>query len=257
MILRSNGRALECIVVDVNTQNDFCHPHGAYPVINLAELTPALRRMVAWAKRNAAPVISSVESHRPAEVPDNGHPLYCIDGTTGQRKIDFTLMPRCTQIEFDNTWTCPCNLFERYQQVIFPKRTLDLLDNPKAERFVTQAPAPEFILCGVATESSVKALALGLLAREKAVTVVVDACGYWNKATADLAIRQMIAKGVRLITLNELRTRKLDRRWRHLTRNASANGQDHGHNGNGRHATGSEPHGPDVPTGRGQAKPHQ
>ncbi len=257
MILRAHVRALECIVVDVNTQHDFCHPHGAYPVVNLTELTPGLRRMIAWTKRNSAPVISSVESHRPAEVPDNGHPPYCIDGTAGQRKIEFTMMARSTQVEFDNTLACPCNLFERYQQIIFPKRTLDLLDNPKAERLVTQAPAPEFILCGVAIESSVKALALGLLAREKAVTVVVDACGYWNKATADLAVRQMIAKGVRLTTLNELRSRKLDRRWRYPNRIEKSIGRDHGHNGNGRHVTGTEPHGPEAQNGRGQAKPHQ
>jgi hypothetical protein len=47
------------------------------------------------------------------------------------------------------------------------------------------------------------------------VTVVTDACGYWHKPTADLALRQIGAKGANLITVDELLTRRLDRRHRY------------------------------------------
>lgn len=217
MIGGGNDRKYECVVVDVNTQRDFCDSSGAYPAANIQELIPALRHMIAWTKRNQAPVISSIESHRSSEFSDNGDPLYCVDGTEGQRKIDFTMFHRCTRVEVDNTLSCPMDLFAEYQQVLFRKRARDLLSNPKADRFFTELPADEFILFGVSIDGAVKALALALLAREKRVTIVVDACGYWDKATANLAIRQVVAKGARIITVRQLLRRKLERCRRYPT----------------------------------------
>ena len=212
---RWNGWEFECVVVDLNTQRDFCDGSGADPVANIRELIPAMRHMIAWAKRNYAPVISSVEAHRPCELPDNGHPLCCVDGSDGQRKIDFTIFRQYVRVEVDNTLSCPIDLFRKHQQVIFRKRTNDLLGNPKADRFFTQLPTREFLLFGVSLESSIKALALGLLARDKRVTIVIDAGGYWIKGLADLAVRQIVSKGARVITVSKLLRRKLDRRRRY------------------------------------------
>ena len=99
--------------------------------------------------------------------------------------------------------------------MIFRKRTEDLLRNPKADCFLNQLPTDDFIIFGVSLETSIKALALALLAREKHATIVVDACGYWNKGTADLAVRQMAAKGAQILTVSGLLERKLDRNWRY------------------------------------------
>ncbi len=230
---RWNGWEFECVVVDLNTQRDFCDGSGADPVANIRELIPAMRHMIAWAKRNYAPVISSVEAHRPCELPDSGHPICCLDGSDGQRKIDFTIFRQYVRVEVDNTLSCPIDLFRKHQQVIFRKRTNDLLGNPKADRFFTQLPAREFLLFGVSLESSIKALALGLLARDKRVTIVIDAGGYWIKGLADLAVRQIVAKGARVITVSKLLRRKLDRRRRYPTlrhegSRADATGGDNG-----------------------------
>jgi nicotinamidase-related amidase len=235
---RRNGRAFECVIVDVNTQRDFCEADGARPVANAPLLIGQLRRVVAWAKRNQAPVISSVEAHRPFELSDAGHPPCCVDGSCGQRKLEFTLFPAHAWLEADNTLAVPPDLFSHYQQVIFQKRTDDLLSNPKADRLLGQLPAQEYILFGTGLECSVKALALALLARGKQVTVVVDACGFWHRATADLALRQIAAKGARLSCVDELRLRKLDRHYRYSLLPEMTNGNGHGHgngqgNGNG------------------------
>ena len=229
MITGPDGRGFDCIVVDLNTQWDFCSPSGASPVANVDEFIPALRRTMAWVKRNCPPVISSIESCRRSEVGDNPRLACCIDGTGGQRKIEFTLFAPCTNVEVDNTLACPIDLFNRYRQLIFRKRTEDLLGNPKADRMFTQLAPKEFILFGVGIERAIKSLALGLLARNKRVTIVVDASGYWNRSTADLAIKQMIAKGARIITVNELRARKLDRFRRYMFSSRSGNGS--GRNG--------------------------
>ncbi len=234
---RKNGRLFECVLVDLGTQYDYCDAHGRRPVANVEELIPALRRTVAWAKRNRTPVISSLESHRAFEYADNELECSCRDGSNGQRKIGFTIFPQSICIEADNTLSCPLDLFEAHQQIIFRKRSEDLLENPKADRFLSQLDTKEYIVFGIALENSVKALALGLLARQKRVLVVTDACGFWNRARAELAKRQMIAKGAQFITIDELRQRKLDRSWipwvTHVGNNGSKNATRRGGRSNG------------------------
>jgi nicotinamidase-related amidase len=214
MLGRKDGLMFECVLVDINTQEDYCDPLGSSPVGNAVELMPALRRVMAWTKRNFAPMVSSIESHRAAELSDSGTPICCLDGSMGQRKVPFTLLPRRAVVEIDNTLAVPINFFRRNQQVIFRKRTDDLLANPKADRLLTQLPVAEFIVIGAGLETSVKAAVLALLTRNKRVTVVSDACGYWHQGTSSLALRQMEAKGANIITVDELLTRKLDRKMK-------------------------------------------
>lgn len=133
----------------------------------------------------------------------------------GQRKLPFTVFPLRTCIGVDNTMAVPFNLFKRYQQVIFPEHSDDLLANPKADRLLTQMRAREFILFGNGVEGAVKALALGLLARGKQVTVVLEACGYWSRPMAELTFRQLSAKGARLVHLDAILARRLSRRYRY------------------------------------------
>ena len=45
---------------------------------------------------------------------------------------------------------------------------------------------------------------LGLLARRRKIIVIRDACGYWYDSEAELAFRQMSAKGAILATTEEL-----------------------------------------------------
>ncbi len=253
-----NGPVYECVVVDLNTQHDFFDRSGAHPVANAGELISALRHVIAWAKRNCAPVISSVESHRETELLEHGHAPCCRDGSSGQRKIEFTVFHLHAGIEVDNTLSCPMDLFREYQQVIFRKRTDDLLGNPKADRFFTQLSVDEFILFGISIEGAVKALALGLLARDKKVTVVGDACGYWNRATADLAMRQIMAKGGKIITVEELLKHRLNRTWRYptsRTRRSEPDGSKSS-NGNGRKSvsTRKDPLGNQLPEPRRKAR---
>jgi len=204
-------RTLPCVFVDVNTQNDFLHERGTCPVQNRAALIPALRRTIAWAKRNQVPIISSLDCHRRGELRNIRLPQHCIDGTFGQQKLDFTLCGSHIQVEGDNTLAVPIDLFRRYQQVIFRKRTSDFFVNPKADRFIGQLPAADYVVAGLGIEGSVKAIALGLIARGKKVTVVVDACGYFERSEAELAVRLLGAKGAELITVDDLMKRRLPR----------------------------------------------
>ena len=217
MITRSYCRAFQCVAIDLNTQRDFCESGRAFPVENLDRLIPALRRVIAWVKRNQTPIVSSLEAHRECELSDSGNPIHCVDGSDGQEKIDFTLLSNRKYIPSDNTLAVPVDLFASYQQVIFWKRTDDLLSNPKADRLLSHAPVGEFLLFGVGTETSIKTLCLALMARNKKVTIVVDACGHWSEGTAQQAIRQVVAKGANVVSVDELLARKLDREVRYGT----------------------------------------
>ncbi|HNQ21662.1 MAG TPA: isochorismatase family protein [Phycisphaerae bacterium] len=211
MVRRDNGWPWECVLLDLNTQRDFCLAEGASPVANRDQLLPALRRVIAWTKRNQVPVISSLNSHRPFEVDGKGPHPCCIEGSWGQKKLPFTVFPQHYRVDVDNTLAVPTDLFRMYQQIVFRERGEDLLTNPKAERFLTQLPARETIVFGNGLENSVKVAALGLRARDKRVTVILDACGYWNREEADFAVRLLAAKGIDLVTVDELRRRKLSR----------------------------------------------
>jgi len=215
MLGNHNGDTLPCVLIDLNTQRDFFDPAGACPVVDPHEMHRELRRVIAWAKRNQAPVVSSMDSRRRVEMARNGQTRYCVEGSNGQGKLPFTLLPNRVFVAGDNTLAISTDLFHRHQQVIFPQRTADLFANPKADRFMTQLHVDEFILFGAIAECEIKAVALGLIARHKRATVVTDACGCWNRSESELSFRQMAAKGATLLTTDELLKRKLARPGRY------------------------------------------
>ncbi len=200
---RRHGANWDRVLIDVCTQRDFLEPGAILQVTNQAAVLPRLQQVFAWAGENRIGTVSIVESHRPSE-PLGGFPLHCIDGTIGQGKMDFAYLQPSILIEVDNTLALPPDLREKYQQLIFRKRAREVLSNPKADRFLTQLEPAEFIIFGVGLEHAIRSLALGLLARHKTVAVVTDACGYWSTADADLALRQLGAKHIRLLTTEEL-----------------------------------------------------
>ncbi|MCO6436186.1 MAG: isochorismatase family protein [Phycisphaerae bacterium] len=237
MNARRNGRKLDCIILDLNTQRDFLEPGGLHTVLNHEALIPALRRSVAWIRRNGVPVVSSLHSLRPKEALPGGRWTYCVEGSTGQRKVPFTLLPSRLIMEYDNTLSLPMELVRTHQQVVFRTHSDDLLTHPKADRLLTQADAGEFIVLGNTIEGAVKAVTLGLLARGKSVSIVADACGYCDPGAADLAVRQMSAKGAQIIAVDQLASRRLSGRRRFRSSVVFApgeNGNGHtGGNGNG------------------------
>ncbi len=200
----NNGNAYPCVAIDLNTQFDFCADDGACCVTNLEALMPKLERIVAWALASRTPMVSSVDSHRQCELPKGGKSKHCVDGTIGQDKLSFTMLSKRMSVQVDNTLSAPLDLFRSFQQVIFRQRGEDLLANPKADRFLSQLPVGEFLLFGNVAEEAIRSVALGFVAREKPITVVRDACGYWDQVAADLSFRVLQAKGVNVVSLDEL-----------------------------------------------------
>jgi nicotinamidase-related amidase len=190
-------------LIDVATQRDFLVSNAPMAVENREEVVPRIRAMMAWARAQDLPVVSCIQAHRAGD-DANGRPRHCVDDTPGQNKMPFTLLSKRVAIEADNSYAVPIDILTTHRQVIFRKRSDDLLTNPKADRLLNDLHPDRFILFGVGLESWIRVLALRLLARQKPVAVVADACGLWDPVAADLALRQLEAKGVQLLQTDEL-----------------------------------------------------
>jgi len=189
------------VLIDVNTQRDFLLAGGKACVGNHRRVLSHIRRMLAWARLNDVPVISTCEVY-PG---NNGNGAgYCIDGTEGQRKISYALFNSRISFPADDSTDLPADLLRQYHQVIFNKRCLDPFAEPRIERLLTELSAGRFIVIGAGAEGAIKAMALGLLQRGKRVTVVTDAVGAHNKKQADLALRKIKAKGARFVETKKI-----------------------------------------------------
>ncbi len=202
MILQLREKRRRRVLLDIDTQRDFLLATGNACVCDHAEVLANIRRIMAWARHQNIPIISTAEVH-----PDNnGSSLvrYCIDGTEGQRKIRYTLLDNRISFPADTRNALPEDLLRAYGQVILHKRCADPFDEPTIERLLSELLANEFILIGAGAEDAVAATAVGLLHRGKNVRVVVDALGAHNIRKGALALRKIKAKGARLIETKDL-----------------------------------------------------
>jgi nicotinamidase-related amidase len=202
MILQLVKSRRKQILVDIDTQKDFLLAQGKACIRNHRRVLAHIRRVMAWARSQHIPIISTAEVY-----PNNngGDTIgYCIDGTEGQKKVRYTLLRDRISLAADGNTDLPRDMLRLHRQVILHKRCVDPFDEPRIDRLLSEVRASEFILVGASLEGAVKMTALGLLQRGKRVTVVIDAVGTHNNREAKLALRKMETKGARLIDTRKL-----------------------------------------------------
>ena len=193
------------VIVDVDTQKDFFLANGSVCVRNHRRILTNIRRLMAWARFYGVHIISTAQIHSNGN--GNGHhdkTNWCVEGTEGIRKIHYTLVNRRKSYEADGYTDFSKDVLKENDQLILFKRCADPFNEPRAERVLTELKADEFIIIGATIEDAVKSTVLGLLQRGKKVSVVIDAIGSHDKNAADIALRQMQAKGARLIETRSL-----------------------------------------------------
>lgn len=201
MILKSPEKPRRYFLIDIDTQRDFLLAGGDACIRNHRKVLANIRRVMAWARHEHIPIISTAEVYRNNGRTTIGH---CIDGTDGQRKIPYTLLRNRAFFPADGTNILPADLLRAHRQVILHKRCIDPFDEPRLDRLLSEVQADEFILIGAGIEDAVKATALGLLQRGKNVQVVVDAVGSHSRTEAKLALRKMETKGAKLTVTKNL-----------------------------------------------------
>lgn len=202
MILQLVKSRRKQILIDIDTQKDFLLAAGKACIRNHRRVLAHIRRMMAWARSQNVPIISTVEVYPN----NNGDDTvgYCIDGTDGQKKVRYTLVNNRICFAADGNTDLPRDMLRRHRQVILHKRCVDPFDEPRIDRLLSEVRASEFILVGASLEGAVKMTALGLLQRGKKVTIIIDAVGTHNNKDAKLALRKMETKGAKLIETKKL-----------------------------------------------------
>ena len=190
-------RKFRRVLLDIDTQYDLVY----HPSHDVSAILANSRRLIAWSRARKIPVISTALSRQRPEnnVFPPGAPTECIDGTPGQQKIRFTLLPCYKVFPAANRLDLPADLLSEFQQLIFEKRGEDPFNEPRIDRLITELRTDAFVVFGMGVETSVKATVLGLLSRKKKVLLVSDAVNGCPTRQADLALRQMEAKGAKLV----------------------------------------------------------
>ena len=187
----------ERIVMDVETQRDFFLPSGSLYTPEAAEAARNVYRIFEWVRGHNIPVISTVLRVRagdrgPMAIDDRPH---CVDGTSGEKKLPRTVLPRRVNLGLLNSTDLPENLFGRFQQVIFEKRDTDIFAHARAERLLTDLRGSTFILCGAGVAQGLVQAAVGLRTRGFGVIVARDAIVDLGHPRAEMARLRMQAKG--------------------------------------------------------------
>ncbi|MHC4573025.1 MAG: cysteine hydrolase family protein [Planctomycetota bacterium] len=188
------------VVVDIDTQKHFFTNNGTVCVLGHRRILANILRVINWARLKEVPIISTVQIF-PRKYPYCNSRIIDIDRPA---KIDYTLRPRRTSFDAEDRADLLPEILDRYDQVIFYKRCLDPFEEPRADKMLSGLQADEFILVGALTEGAVKATALGLLARRKKVTVLVDATGSYDRAAGKVSFRLMQERGAHLTNTRTL-----------------------------------------------------
>ncbi len=202
------GRGLTDVLLDVCTQRDYLCCDGARRNVNADQVVTNVKHLMAFARWAKVPTISCVDGCRPDAARGLPNPC-CVLGTPGYRKIQFSLLPDRVMVESDNRLCISLDILKQHQQAILVKQHRDPFTNPKLDRLLTEMATRRYVVFGVSLESSIRLLGLGLLLRGRRVTVVHDACGFWNAMEADMSLRQMLAKGCDIMSTQELIRSKL------------------------------------------------
>jgi len=173
MILQLIKSRRKQILIDIDTQKDFLLAEGKACIRNHRRVLAHIRRVMAWARSQHVPIISTAEVYPNNNGEDNVG--YCIDGTEGQKKIPYTLFKDRISFAADGSTDLPRDMLRQHRQIILHKRCVDPFDEPRIDRLLSEVRANEFILVGASLEGAVKMTALGLLQRGKKVTIIVDA----------------------------------------------------------------------------------
>jgi nicotinamidase-related amidase len=188
------------VLIDIDTQRDLFVATGAASVYNHRKILANIHRVMAAARYNHIPTISTAQVYDP----DCHSPGYCLAGTRGLKKLKYTVRDNCLCYPTSDSTDLPLDLLDRYNQVVFFKRFEDPFVEPRLDRMLTGLKADELYLIGATAEGSVKATAMGLLARGKKVTVLTDVVGTRNRPAAIRALREMRAKGAILSNATEI-----------------------------------------------------
>lgn len=185
------------VFVDIDTQRDFLDPAGALYVGGSEAIVPNLRRLSAFARAHAIPVLATADAHTLDEADPEPFPPHCLVGTPGQARVEATAHPASHILGVDASYEEPPRV---HPHLTLHKQHYDFFSHPEADRLVAHygRETPTFVVYGVATDYCVRAAVDGLLEREHRVALVVDAIRAVDPASEPALLTDWARRGVLL-----------------------------------------------------------
>jgi nicotinamidase-related amidase len=199
------------VLMDVDTQQDFMLPHGAFGKLvstaNIGRIIPNLGRVFKYASEQKLTTILATDAHVPddPEFSTYGFPEHCVIGTPGQFRIKETYIAPTLVIankpdDFNGELPSTDRLI-----VMVHKQHFAVGTNPNFAALIEALGPCHVVATGVATHGCVKQSVYSLLSLGVPVSIVVDAVGPdIYEETGRLAIEDMKSHGVTAFTTDEV-----------------------------------------------------
>jgi nicotinate phosphoribosyltransferase len=192
------------VFLDIDTQADFMLPTGALYVPGAETIIPNLKRLVAYARQNRIPVLSSADAHWPDDPSFAQWPPHCVVGTPGQERIPETRFPEATVISNRPGDFKPPADWSGQFVIEIEKTDYSVDSNPNFDAILAELGPCRFVVFGVATEYCVHDSVMSLRMLNLPVDLVTDAIKGITEEGSRKAIDEMVAAGARLITTDEV-----------------------------------------------------
>ena len=204
--------------MDVDTQEDFMLPHGAFGRLgrtaNAGRIIPNLKRIFDYAADRGLATLLATDAHVPddPEFSIYGFPAHCVLGTQGHQRIPETdiaptlIVPNCP-----GGFTPPLPASGR-PVIMVHKQHFAVGTNPNFAAVVESLGPCHVFATGVATQGCVRQSIQSLLDLGVSVSIVVDAVGPdIYEEPGRQAIEQMKTLGVTAYTTDEICAGVLER----------------------------------------------
>jgi nicotinamidase-related amidase len=197
--------------MDVDTQEDFMLPHGAFgrlrTIANVDRIISNLKRVFDYAADRKITTILATDAHVPddPEFSKYGFPAHCVVGTPGHLRIPETdIVPTVVVENKPDAFGAPLPEADRLV-VMVHKQHFAVGTNPNFAAVIEALGPSHIFATGVATHGCVRQSIQSLLDLGVSVSIVVDAVGpdiYEEPGRA--AIEEMKLLGVTALTTDEV-----------------------------------------------------
>ena len=150
---------IDLMFFDIDTQNDFMLSSGKLYVNGAEQIIPNLQKLFDYAKTHNITIVSSTDAHKSKDDEFEQFPSHCVKGTTGQKKIDTTLLQQTEIIPNEKVDVT----IKPNTQIIIEKETFDVFSNPNTLDILKRLNPGKVVVFGVATDYCVKAAVLSLI----------------------------------------------------------------------------------------------
>ena len=192
------------ILLDIHCQRDRVLPGGAWSVIGATQLKRKLQRLFAWSRQEHIPIVSVNVGFTKLEPWPYLFPPHSLQHSSGAQRPRFAVLSNHLDFSSHQCTDLPVDLFERHQQVIFETTTMNPFDHARLDRLLSQLAVGRIYVAGAGLEWAVRDAVLGLICRNKPVTLIEDAAAGYDPGAEHFARRLVRAKGAMVCTVDDL-----------------------------------------------------